>query len=1188
MKTAMNKVRVVRVQTAFCEAFSMLCVLYGKDLTARGVKGARSAGMSVLAVFSIISVIFMFFAFPVQAVDNASRYAENSVLASGKWFQMRITENAVYRLTYEDIKNAGISDPAKVRIYGYGGWILNENFTNFTQSYIDDLPEVAVWMSKGTDGIFNAGDFLLFYGRGTVKWTYNKSSDLYEHENNPYTTYATYFLTEGVSGPRIMEEINVPASSSTTVNFTSFDDYLLHEVDEKELIFSGRMLFGENFIAKNSRSFSFSIPGITSETGRVRVAFAGAPPKGKTSLLSVSVDNSELLSLPVVHPSLEYQSATLVNGSANWLGEKNEQTTLTVRYGSEEQAIAYLDYIVIQMKRRLQSYDTGYTFFRNRESLSAETVKYSIENAGAPILVWDITDNYDVKSVKTTVEGNSLTFTASPNNVLHEYVMIDFSKPFPVPVLMNEVNNQNLHGMSATDYVIIAPEVYAAQAEELAGRHRRDGLKVAVVRPEWIYNEFSSGTPDATAYRRFMKMFYDRAVTEDEKPQYLLLFGDGFFDNRFLTSIGKTLDSRYYLLTFQMVESINESYSYGTDDYFGFLDDGEGVTLYRDGVDIGIGRFPVTTVTQAQNAVNKVIGYMDGFPLGEWKNRVISTADNADTKSSPVHATQANKIADYIETNHPQYMITKSYMDAFKQVDLNGKTTFPDAKKKFLSTLNSGCFLLNYTGHGNRSNWSAEDMLNIMDVRQMNFEGLPLWITATCDFGWFDCTTVSGAEEAFLNRKGGAIALFTTSRVVYSSNNYVINDKLVRNIFSNVNGKRPRLGDIARKSKNDVGADSNKLNYVLLGDPGMMLNYPELHVQLERINGEMVDESQTNSFRTLESVLLEGSIRDEAGNVVTDFNGTLKMTLFDGKQEIKAVSPSPDGSFFTFYDYPSRIFSGEQEVTGGRFSVSLTVPLDIAYTDEKGKINFYAYDEGTGRDANGYYMNFLLAASDDNVDTGNGAPEIRQLFLNSESFRNGDSVNETPFFFARVYDAKGINMSGNGLGHTISVCIDNSALHTYSLNSWYVPDGNEGEVRFSIPELSPGQHRLVFKVWNILNRSTSDTLHFNVVKGLRPALYDVTATRIPARDYTSFRLVHDRPESVIDVELSVCDLTGRTVWTYSETGSSSWLKEYEIEWDLTDNSGKRVEQGVYVYRAVINASEGREATKAKKIVVLRQ
>jgi hypothetical protein len=985
-----------------------------------------------------------------------------------------------------------------------------------------------------------------------------------------------------------MEEINPGATPETTL--TVFDDYAVHEQESATILNSGRELFGENFIGKTSGNFPFTVPGITSDPGKVRLSFAGAPPSGISAPLSLQINETEILKMQVSHPASDYKKSNLVNGTGTWNGEKKEQINVGIFYNSDKNTNAFLDYIVLNMKRQLRFYNNAFTFFRSRESLTSN-VKYSIDNANTQSLVWDVTANYDTKLVKTTKEGNKLNFSTQKDNILHEYVMVDYSKPFPVPVSMGEVKNQDLHATTPIDMAIIVPEAYFRQAEQLAERHRKSGLKVLTVQSEWIYNEFSSGNPDATAYRRFMKMFYDRAETEAGKPKYLLFFGDGLFDNRHLTETGSKMDPRFYLLSYQVAESTDETGSYGTDDYFGFLDDNEGsnIAAYnsKDNLDLGIGRFPVSSVAQAEAAVHKVLSYMDNNVLNKWKNQVIFTADDADTQIAYTHhVTQADEVARSIEAAHPQYMIAKSYMDAFKPVSLNGKKTYPDAKKKLLNTLKEGCFMVNYTGHGGKAGWSGEDMLNIADVRQMNFEGLPLWITATCDFGWFDGSITSGGEEAFLNKNGGAIALFTTSRVVYSSENLQINRHLVNNLFPK-DRKWLRLGDILRKGKNEL-THPNKLNYVLLGDPAMILNYPKGTVELEKINGEAIKEDSTYLFRTLEKIVLEGKIT-ENGSIASDFNGQIQTTVFDSRQEITTNAFLLENNPFAYTDYLSRIFIGTDKVENGKFTVSFTVPLDISYNTDNAKINFYAYDENTGRDANGYCTNYALAASDKNPDDSENGPEIRKIFLNSEQFENGGSVNETPFFVAQVFDEHGINMSGNGLGHDITICIDNSPQLTYSLNSYYTSiNGQEGELRFSIPELSPGTHTLVFKVWNILNVSSKVSLNFNVEKGLKPNLYDITATNVPARDFTNFRLIHDRPESIIDVEVLVYDMTGRMVWSRKETGSSSWLKQYSIEWNLTNGAGQRVEQGIYLFKAIVNAPEGKETTKAKKIIVLKQ
>ena len=1135
-------------------------------------------------------LFFVILLFSFSSLFSAN-YAENSVLSSGKWIQIQVKENAVYKLTYDEIKKMGIDDPSKVKIYGYGAWVLDEDFK---KPYIDDLPEVAVWINKGSDNIFNSGDYLLFYGRGTTKWIYNTSTDFFEHENNPYSTFGSYFLTESNSGPKEMSNISheptTPKPWSGT-RLTTFDDYVLHEKDTIAYIQSGRELFGESFVGRNNRDFSFYIPGITSDPGKARLSFAAAAQV--TTPVSLSIGGQSILNLNVPTLSGDYRKAFLVNGVAVWSGEKKEQVTATISYNAARQVIANLNYLSLRMKRQLKFYD-GYTFFRNAESLK-NTVEYVVGNAGSQSLIWDITNNFDAGLVPTTKEGNNLIFWAERSNILREYVMVDYNKTFPTPQLIGEVKNQNLHNLPQTEMVIIVPEVYSSQAERLAERHRSTGLSVTIVQPEWIYNEFSSGSPDATAYRRFMKMFYDRATTEEEKPKYLLLFGDGIFDNRFLTRDAAKMDPRYYLLTFQMRESTNEQTSFGSDDYFGLLDDNEGTQIHSGGLDIGIGRFPVSSVTQAENAVNKVLSYMDNTVYKEWKNRVIFTADNTDKTtvgSFCVHALQADTISQYIENHHPEYMIVKSYMDAFKVVDVNGRATVPDAKNKFLTNMKEGCLLFNYTGHGSSSSLSAEDMLRLEDIRRMNFEGLPLWITATCDFGWFDRTDkASAGEEVFLNKNSGAIALFTTSRVVNSSDNAHINSRFVRNLFSKENGKHLRLGDVLRKSKNAMLSNSNKLNFTLLGDPALRLHFPNLTVQLEKINDEVIDENETYTFKALDRIKLEGKIVDENGATVTGFNGKIKTNVFDSKQQVNSIRTNDAGGYFSFFDYLNLVYIGNNEVKDGKFSVSFNVPLDISYAKDNGKINFYAYDEETGLDANGYYSKYRLAGTADNSNFGDEGPEILSMFLNSESFKDGDNVNETPYFVARVFDEEGINMTGSGLGHDITICINNSANLTYPLNSYYIPDEtneNEGEIKFSIPALPPGKHELTFKVWDILNNSSTASLTFNVVAGLKPHLYDITATNIPARDKTDFLLSHNRPESEIEVEVSVYDLTGRIVWTHREAGSSSWLRQYPIEWNLTDKAGRRVEMGTYLYRAIISTPEGKEATKSKKIIVLRQ
>jgi hypothetical protein len=1094
--------------------------------------------------------------------------------------QLEVKENAVYKLTFEDIRKMGFSDPAKVSIHGYGGWPLTQDFT---MPYMDDLPEVAVYLHKGGDGVFNAGDYLLFYGRGVIKWSYEAGADFFIHQNNPYANFGYYFVTEKETGPREMPEQESFPQAAATVS--DFDDYQVHEQDLVAVLSSGRELFGENFVGRPSQNFDFKVPGILNDTSKVRLSFAAAP-QGITAV-TATIGEEQIVSVPIYEITPDgYHKANLVEGTGAWKQAKTENVRVNVSFPSSG-AVAYLNYIVLNMKRKLQSYGEAYTFFRNKGNRIA-AIRYSIGNASANHQIWNVSDPQNVRRMQTTQEGANLTFGAAAGEI-PEYVLVDVSQSFPTPRVVGEIRNQNLHGLPQTDMVIISPEVYFPLAERLAEKHRTmQGLTVAVVQPEWIYNEFSSGTPDATAYRRLMKMFFDRAATEAEKPRYLLLYGDGYFDNRRLTKDGAKLDNRYYLLTYQFENSINENYSYGTDDYFGFLNDREGVSLGSSRLNLGIGRFTVNTYEQAEAALNKTLNYMDNTNYSSWKNTVIFTADDTDPLFGYCYFSKdADELADIVERSSSAYTVVKSYMDAFQPMDVNGKTTYPGARQKLMNTLKEGCFLFNYTGHGNPTSMSAKDMMNITTIRQMNFESLPLWITATCDFGRFDDTKMSAGEEVLLNKKSGGIALFTTTRVVQGSSNQVLNRHIIRNIFSKSDGQYRTLGDILRDSKLDYGSDLNKLNFILIGDPALRLNYPEWDVALESINDRPVTGDAPINLRALDLITLKGTVKNSQGQPLEDFTGTLQATVFDGRQTLSVLTPPlSDGDEWSFSDYQNIVYKGHTSVEGGQFSLSFRVPLDISYTDHPGKMSLYAWDPDKHTDASGSFLNYTLSGTADYDGLNQLGPDIEEMYLNINTFKNGDRVNETPFFHASVFDEDGINRTGSGLGHDISICIDNHPARIYSLNNYFTSgsDFGHGLIDFPIPELPEGPHQLVFKVWDILNNSAADSLSFTVVKGRQPQLSDARAVPNPAKTKTVFYLDHDRPESVLEIDIHVYDLTGRRVWSHAETGSSR--SSQPIEWDLNASGGGRVAPGIYVYRASIKTTGGQEATRSKKLIIL--
>jgi hypothetical protein len=1109
----------------------------------------------------------------MKATDAGS-YAAQSVLATGRWVKIQVEHTGMYKITDEELKKMGFADPQKVSVHGYGGWPLDEDFRN---PYIDDLPAVAT---------YRGNNYLLFYGKGAVKWEYNEQENTFVHTNNPYSLYGYYFLTDE-TGRREMETLAATANEAS-LTIASFDEYRVFEEDLISVNSSGRELFGESFAAGGVHTMTspvFRIPGITGEDGILNMRFI-ARPRSTTGIATLYIEGNPLcdIRLTTVNAGNTYTKAVAGTNSGVWKGAKNENPAISVGYNNAGDENVHLDYIRLHVKRTLKQYGTC-TLFRSIASRN-NISRFVIRDANEHTVVFDVTDGINPKRIETQRNGTEVSFNI-PAGSLREFAAVQVDQEQGTWKVAGEINNQNLHALPQTDMIIIAQEALRPQAERLAGKHRtKDNLNVEVVNPQQIYNEFSGGTPDATAYRRFMKMFYDRSTTDADKPKYLLLFGDGAYDNRTVTTAWKNVFTSNMLLTYQSENSLNQ-YSYVTDDYFGALED---TPFSTSAIQLGIGRFPVRTPDEATVAVDKVLQYMDNASTGAWKNRICFVADDgsaADSYSNE-HMEYADSLGERIRKEHPGFLVGKIFFDAYKK----NSSTYPDVQQNIQKQLKDGLLVINYTGHGSSEQWSDEKVLSATaDIAHFSYPYLPLWITATCDFTRFDNTSTSAGESVFLQKSGG-IAMFTTTRVVYSSNNFQLNNNLIEELFTpDKEGHRQTLGDIIRKTKSKL-YDTNKLNFILIGDPAMKLAHPEYRMQVTTINGNPVNTGEPVAFKALEKITVEGHILTPDGNTVaTDFSGSLIVTILDSKQTLRTLDNNHTGNSFEFTDYPNTLYAGNDKVINGNFGFSFTVPKDISYSNDYGIMNLYAADESSGREAQGYFNDFRVGGSAEQPEEDILGPEIRQLFLNDSTFSDGAKVNTTPFFVARLWDQSGVNISGSSIGHDIMLSIDNKPAWTYNLNSYYrlLPDtGGEGLVTFPLPDLTPGKHTAEFRVWDVANNPTLHTFSFEVVENLKPAIATVIVTPVPARERLQFLIRHNRPESALQVSIQVYDMTGRLQWHREENGSSAIDTPYAVDWNLTSNSGSRLRPGIYIYRAAIRTANTEEASQSGKFIVLAQ
>jgi hypothetical protein len=1119
--------------------------------------------------------------------------ATESKLATGTWKKISVTESGMYKLTYSDIVKMGI-DPEKVQIYGYGGKLLTEDFSQ--GDYLDDLPEVAVYKYLGDDGNFNGSDYLLFYAQGPIAWKYSSSYGLYVRERNHYSDKAYYFVGERDDSTLTAQLSTFSGTSNKTV--TSFTDFLLHESEKVNMGESvsgegtGRELYGEDFTSDASQIFTFDVPNVDKTvTSKLQSEFVVNNNGASSCILFVDSTSKATFSFAAIASSDSYNYGYASNKVVSYT-PKQDKVTVQLDYyknGDSSKHRAYLNYILLNARRYLKM--TGSVMsFRDPNSVGTGNIgHFVLQNATANTRVFDVTDRQNMVQMNLTQSGDNYVFD-NTTATLHEYVAVNLDGTFSKPVIEGAVTNQNIHASSPIDMVIVAPSEYMPYARKLAQAHQtHDNITTLLVTPEQVFNEFSSGTPDATAIRRMMKFFYDRDADADEMPKYLLLFGDGVYDNRLVSTAFVNDNSKpNKILTYESTESLSNYYSYVTDDYYGFLDDTEGSSITTAKLDIGIGRFPVSSVEEASIAVEKTIAYMNNSSKGSWKNRLLYLADDGDEESY-IHVISADELAEAVVAEHPEFMVNKIYEDTYTKVTTTSGTTVPDANNRFAELLDAGLLMLNYTGHGSTTQWTDEKLLTLSEIKAMTNKHLPLWVTATCDFCRYDATETSGGEYVFLNENGGGIALFTTTRIVYSSQNSLLNEAFADYIFSKSNGVRYALGDIMRfaKCSSILSADRNKLSFTLIGDPALKLGYPEYSAEVTQVNGVDIT-AVPDTFQALSTVTISGRIYQEDGDFASDFNGVLYPTVMDARELVSELSVSSSKTL-EIYDRSKVLFSGKDSVVNGEFSFSFIVPKDNSYSFDSGYLNLYAYDDEGVNEAQGSFEGFVLGGTDANATIDSVGPAI-SLFLNDESYREGQKVNETPTFIARISDENGLNTSGNGIGHDLVLTIDGKSSMLYNLNSYFSADigsYTSGVVWYVLPdELTAGKHYLTFRAWDMQNNSSIDTLSFVVDPGLSASISDIRYAQ--SGESAWFVFTHNRPVALEKVKLDIYDLLGRIVWTTSWSMQSEDNQSDTIEWDLTDIMGHRIANGIYICKVQLTDANDAQTYSAQKIRVAAQ
>lgn len=1101
-------------------------------------------------------------------------YKGESVLAQGTWLKISVDESGIHKIPYSTLTSWGFSNPNKVGVFGFGGQMIPANNNEFRP---DDLPELAIW---------HHDNVLYFYANGPVTWKFNEFNNYLDHQLHTYSKKSFYFLSETSNPIKIQTTTAISSTPDTEVN--EFDYLDFHEENLVNVLpegkKSGRKLFGEAFSLQGTskRTFSFKTPNLII-TEPINLSIGVAARSDENSYIELYNETSSITTLLLPKVNLyDYEGfyARETQSYAQFTSSNSSKLDIEIVYSNPKtSSTVWLDHLSINARAKLRLEKSQLIFRDTKSVMYNETARFSIENASTNTQVWDVTDIIAPKNMGTKKEGSNLSFISEVSE-LKTFVAFNPNEISLTPKEVGKVSQQNLHLIRTADYVIVAPEEFRSYADQLADLHREySQLNPLIITPEQIYNEFSWGHTDPTAIRSFMRMLYDRAGEDESKrPKYLLIFGNGYYSN----SSSNDPMQHTWIPTYQSENSIHQSQSYVTDDYFGFLDPLAGSNDASNKLEIGIGRFPVRTTKDAENAVKKVENYLKNQVDGSWRKKITFIGDDEDNN---IHVGDSDKLAEKVKANQADFEIEKIYLDNYTKTS---NDRYPEAQDAIDRTIANGTMLINYIGHGGTNGLSHELVITKASIQKWrNHNRLPLFVTATCEFSRFDDPkNVSAGEEVFLNPNGGGIALLSTTRLAYSSLNYQLNNAFFNHVFEPVgDNTKPTFGDIIKNTKNETRSTINKLNFVLLGDPALKLIYPENKINTVKINSKEVGAS-LDTLKALSVATIEAEITDSLGTVLSDFTGTTDITVYDKAQTVKTKG-NKGQTPFEFSQYPNILFKGKAKVDKGKFRVEFMVPFDIRYNLDFGRISYYAVSED-GRGAMGSFTEFIVGGFNPDAKEDKEGPKIN-LYLDHVNFSNGDLTGKQPVLYAELSDESGINTSGSGIGHDLVLILNDDSAHPIVLNDYYQADEGtyrSGKVVYQLPELPVGKHQFSLKAWDNFNNSSTININFEVSneKKLKIENFKWYPNPVKWGETNTVSFETREGNSVLDITITGYTQSGESTGTHTiqKVATNNFIQPFTLS--LSTLGIK--ETGLYLVRFNIVSTTGKKTQLTHKIMVL--
>jgi len=1094
----------------------------------------------------------------IQLLFGSTIAAQNSPLSINQSYKLRCDASGVYKLSFDWVRqNIGAqADPQQ--------WQLWTNTPNDIE-----IPFEIVGID---DGQFDPGDYVLFH------------LDIDHLSDNPYDTGSFVYLVTDVGSRAVVQtiayleppDIRPVFNHIHCVRYNESTFNLLHEDPVNSG--SGQMWVGIEITNNGSTNLNRILPtSIESATIRSAELTAVVRSDGPEMMIFNVGDLQVQEGISSVDiGDVEDDFGRMVrlsfnNDQLNTLDQRSPPV-LSVQYQkNSSQAQAWIDEVSLELSSPLDFDGDQQTF----SAFDDGNVGY-IRSSLTPTL-WSVSDG-GIDNINYQRDGDFILFNLDSSS---NYVVFDADADLLVPSSVELRSEQNLRNLTSPDLLIVYHSDFEEQALRLEQHRQNFSLfDVLSVDADFIYDEFSSGRKSPEAIRAFAQHLYE----QDSKFKYLLLFGDGSFD---FQHIYTDLPDQNFIPTYETFESLDPLAAFPSDDFFALLDDDNPENLRGD-LDIAVGRLPVRTAEEAEALVTKIINYdTNSQTLGDWRNQIGFCADDEDFN---LHVNDADEIAENTEDRHPNFVQNKIYWDAFNQISTPGGNRYPDANAELNRTVESGLLVMNYLGHGGSLGWSQERVLSVSDINSWtNFNRLPLIITATCSFTGFDDASITSAgEHSILNPLGGAIALFTTVRSVYASQNFRLTSAVYDNLFQQENGQFQTIGEILRRSKNQVSLTNiNARKFLLIGDPSMTLAYPRHQVMTTHINGQLIETNRLDTVGALDSVSLAGMVSIDGLNPDQSFNGVMDITIYDKSTTIRTLQNDERSRARDFDLFTNVVFQRSVEVREGLFDLGFIVPVDINFSPGQAKISYYARGEDL-IDAGGVYDNLVVGGSSDNPIVDNDGPTIRG-WINSRAFMNGDVVNSDPFLIVSLFDESGINLSQVAIGHEIVAIIDDDTQNTLILNDLFSTSttfgSTSGTATIQLNDLAPGPHTVELRAFDIANNLSTTQLEFIVDEELNSEIFSFDVSPNPTDGLVQFSLTH-AVDNISAINFEIYNLQGRLMREIEVLGpfANNFIR-------IPSRSGvdlSALSSGSYIYRAVLNTSEG-EILRSdfKKLLILK-